>query len=151
MNRRLKQAAIGVVVLFAAAQVVRPARANPPIDASRTIAAQPGTPSELAAVVGRACGDCHSNATVWPAYTQIAPLSWLMAAAVKEGRKAVNFSEWGTYPADRRQRLLAASCAEVTAGKMPGSAWTWLHPEAQLSTQDVATICAAAGGGAHQP
>lgn len=151
MNRRLKQAAVGIVVLFAAAQLVRPARAKPPTDASRTIAAQPGTSSDLVTVLGRACGDCHSNATVWPSYTQIAPLSWIMAAAVKEGRKAVNFSEWGTYPADRQQRLLAASCAEVTAGKMPGSAWTWLHPEARLSTQDVATICVAAGGGAHQP
>ncbi len=149
MNRRLKQAALGLVGLFAAAQLVRPARANPPTDASRTIAAQPGTSSDLVTVLGRACGDCHSNATVWPSYTQIAPLSWIMVAAVKEGRKAVNFSEWGIYPAERQGQLLAASCAQVTAGKMPGSAWTWLHPEAQLSTQDVATICAAAG--ARQP
>lgn len=28
----------------------------------------------------RACADCHSNATVWPWYTNVAPASWLIAA-----------------------------------------------------------------------
>jgi hypothetical protein len=27
---------------------------------------------------------------------------------------------------------------------MPGGAWTLLHPEARLSSQDIETICAAA-------
>ena len=57
MNRRLKQTAIGLVGLFAAAQLVRPARANPPTDASRAIAAQPRTSSDLVIVLGRACGE----------------------------------------------------------------------------------------------
>jgi hypothetical protein len=41
----------------------------------------------------RGCGQCHSNATVWPWTTNIAPVSWLMAYAVKQGRGAVNYSE----------------------------------------------------------
>ena len=142
---RLKQTAIVVVVVFAAAQFVRPQRTNPPIDASRTIQAHVSTASGLGAILDRACGDCHSNQTAWPWYSQVAPLSWLMSYGVAKGRRAINFSEWGAYPPEQQQLLLVASCRDVSAGRMPGSFWTVLHPEARLSVQDVATICAAAG------
>jgi len=143
MGRRLKIAAVVCVVVFAAAQLVRPDRANPATDPNRTIQAYVATTSGLGPVLDRSCGDCHSNATVWPSYTQVAPLSWLMAYGVTEGRKAVNFSEWGAYPPAVRRTLLSASCDDVTAGKMPGP-YTWLRPETRLSAQDIETICAEA-------
>ena len=143
MSRRLKQAAAVFVIVLAAAQLVRPERANPATDATRTIQAHVGTPSELVAVLDRSCRDCHSNATVWPWYTQIAPASWLMAYGVREGRKAVNFSEWAAYPAEAQRTLLSASCQDVSDGKMPGP-YTLLHPETRLSPQDIETICTAA-------
>jgi len=144
VSRRLMQAAVVLIVVFAAAQLVRPSRANPATDPSRTIRAHAGTASGLGAVLDRSCRDCHSNETVWPSYTQIAPLSWLMAYAVAEGRKAVNFSEWAAYSPAQQRTLLTASCHDASEGKMPGGYWTLLHPEAQLSAQDVETICAAA-------
>ena len=64
MGRRLKQAAVVFVVIFAASQLIRPDRTNPPTDMSRTIEAQVGTASGLAAVLNRSCRDCHSNNTV---------------------------------------------------------------------------------------
>ena len=143
MGRRLKQAAVVFVVVFAAAQLIRPERTNPPTDASRTIQAHVGTASGLAAVLDRSCRDCHSNNTVWPWYTQIAPLSWLMARGVAEGRKAVNFSEWAAYSPEQQRMLLAVSCDDATSGKMPG-AYTLCSPETRLSPQDIETICAAA-------
>jgi hypothetical protein len=143
VSRRLKHAAVVFVVVFAAAQLVRPERANPATDISRTIQAHVGTASGLVAVLDRACRDCHSNRTVWPWYTQIAPVSWLMATGVSKGRKAVNFSEWGAYSPEQQRMLLAASCDDATSGKMPGP-YTLLHPETRLSAQDVETICAAA-------
>jgi heme-binding protein len=143
MSRRLKQAAVVLVVVLAAAQLIRPERANPATDVHHTIQSQVGTTSGLVAVLDRACRDCHSNATVWPSYAQVAPLSWLMAYAVKQGRKAVNFSEWATYPPEMQRNLLAESCADASTGKMPG-VYTRLQPATRLSAQDVATICAAA-------
>src|SRR5207249_4738230 len=143
VNRRLKQAAVVLVVVLATAQLVRPQHANPPTDVNRTIQSHV-TANGLVAVLDRACGDCHSNHTVWPWYTQIAPMSWLMSYGVMQGRKAVNFSEWATYSPERQQQLLAASCRAASEGKMPGRPYTLIHPEARLSVQDVATICAAA-------
>lgn len=152
MTKRLKQAALVLVVVIAAAQLLRPERANPPVDVSRTIQAHAGTANQLSAILDRSCRDCHSNATVWPWYTEIAPFSWLMAYGVKKGRAAVNFSDWAAYTPDSRRAMLAASCQDVSSGKMPGP-YTYLHPETGLSTQDVETICAAARqtGGDEKP
>jgi Haem-binding domain len=145
MRRRLKQGAIVFVIVFAVAQLVRPERTNPPTDPSSTIQAHVGTTSGLVPVLDRSCRDCHSNRTVWPWYTRVAPVSWLMAYGVRKGRTAVNFSEWAAYSPEQQRLLLALSCADVTNGKMPG-VYTLLHPETGLSTQDVQTICAAPRG-----
>ena len=143
MSRRLTQVAVLFVVAFAAAQIVRPDLANRPTDATRTIQAQAGTPTELGVVLDRSCRDCHSNGTVWPSYTRVAPVSWLVAYAVKKGRHAVNFSEWASYSPEQQRILLALSCQDASDGKMPG-VYARLRPETRLSPQDVETICTAA-------
>lgn len=143
MRRRLTQTAVAFVVILALAQLVRPGRTNPPIDPSRTIQAQAGM-NGLGAVLDRSCGDCHSNATAWSSwYTQVAPLSWLMAHEVAAGRQAVNFSEWAAYTPEQRRTLLAGSCDDAKSGKMPGP-YPFFKPDTRLSAQDIQTICAAA-------
>jgi hypothetical protein len=137
------QAAVVLVVAFAAAQLIRPERSNPPTPADLTIRAHAGAASALPAVLDRSCSDCHSNRTVWPWYTGIAPVSWVAARGVAEGRRVVNFSEWGAYSPEQQQLLLVMSCRAASAGRMPGL-WTVLHPEARLSAQDIETICTAA-------
>jgi hypothetical protein len=144
MGRRLTQAAVVLVLVFAAAQLVRPERANPPTDPNHTIRAHVGTASGLAAVLDRSCGDCHSNATAWSSwYTQIAPLSWVMAHEVAQGRKAVNFSEWAAYPPEQQRSLLSVSCDDAKSGKMPGP-YTFFKPDTRLSAGEIETICEAA-------
>jgi len=147
VHRRLKLAStvlLVVIVALGAAQFIRPALANAPTDPSRTIAAHPGASGQLVSVLGRACGDCHSNVIEARWYTRTAPVSWIMARAATEGRSAVNFSEWGGYSTDQQRKLLAASCQDSRTGKMPVSIYVTLHPEARLTPQDVETICAAA-------
>jgi len=142
MSRRLKQAAIVFVVLFAAAQLMRPSRVALLTDPGRTIQAHETTKG-LAAVLDRSCGDCHSNATVSRWYTEVAPLSWVMASAVTKGRNVVNFSEWASYPPEQQRILLSLSCQDASEGKMPGP-YVRFRSDTRLSTEDVATICAAA-------
>jgi hypothetical protein len=81
--------------------------------------------------------------TVWPAYTRVAPLSWVIAYAVTKGRDAVNFSEWGAYTPEQQRSLMALSCQDASQGKMPGI-YARLQPETQLSAEDIDTICTAA-------
>ena len=149
-RRRMQVALVVAVVLVAvvgAAQLVRPARTNPAIDATRTLQAQVGEASPLVAVVDRSCGDCHSNGTEWARYPSGGPIAWVVARGVTEGRKALNFSEWASYSAETRRALLAASCRDATAGTMPMSAYLRVRPDARLSPQDIETICAASRQG----
>jgi hypothetical protein len=77
----------------------------------------------------RACYDCHSNATVWPWYSNVAPMSWLLQRHVDEGRDYLNFSEWGAG----REGEEAEELAEVVLeGEMPPRSYLPLHPEASL-------------------
>ena len=50
-----------------------------------------------------ACYDCHSNETNTTWWEDIAPLSWWITNHVKEGRAALNFSEWGSGGEARRR------------------------------------------------
>jgi mono/diheme cytochrome c family protein len=76
----------------------------------------------------QACRDCHSNETVWPWYSHIAPVSWLVQADVEEGRSHFNVSDWG------REKQHGDEAAEmVRSGEMPLWFYLPLHPEAQLS------------------
>jgi hypothetical protein len=143
VRKRLLQAGVVLILGVVAAQFIRPNRTNPPLDPTRTIEAHFGGPSPVVAVLDRSCRDCHTNATVWPGYAEVAPLSWLMAYAVAEGRAAVNFSEWSTYSAERQRQLLDLSCADANNGKMPG-VYAQIRPETRLSPGDVEVICTAA-------
>lgn len=142
MNTRLKQAAVVFIAVFAVAQLVRPSHASPVTNPNNAIQAHM-TASELVSVLDRSCGDCHSNTPAWPWFTQVAPVSWVWASGLNKARAAVNFSEWAAYSPDQQRQLLVASCRDASAGKMPG-AYTIVRAATRLTTQDVATVCAAA-------
>lgn len=80
------------------------------------------------ALAERSCYACHSNRTRWPWYSRIAPISWLVAHDVGEGRAALNFSD----PAASRVSASQAARA-VENGAMPRFYYLWMHPQARLS------------------
>jgi heme-binding protein len=87
--------------------------------------------SRTRALAQRSCFDCHSNATVWPLYSRIAPVSWLVTRDVLGGRQALNFSQWR---AGSRSGEGGGDVSEVIqSGSMPPTEYLWLHPRAALS------------------
>lgn len=120
--------AIALAAVLVAIQVVPFGRnhANP------SIVAEPqwDTP-ETRALAKQACFDCHSNETQWPAYSRVAPVSWLVYQDVTEGRAALNFSEW------TRLQEEAKEAAEVLReGEMPPAVYRIVHPDARLNAQE---------------
>jgi hypothetical protein len=85
---------------------------------------------ETKALAERACFDCHSNETVWPWYSKVAPISWLVQRDVDEGRERLNFSEWGTR---RRGEERGEMAETVLEGEMPLPYFLITHPEARLT------------------
>jgi len=76
----------------------------------------------------RACFDCHSSQTGWRWYSYVAPVSWLVARDVNEGRRHLNFSEW-----EKPQKHAEHVVEEVKSGDMPLWFYVPLHPSAKLS------------------
>jgi len=77
----------------------------------------------------RSCRDCHSNETRWPAYSKIAPASWLVQSDVDEGRAELNVSEWNQGLGN--VGLKAAK--KIKEGEMPPWFYLPAHPDARLT------------------
>lgn len=99
---------------------------NPPV------AAEPHWDSPTTRTLAqRACFDCHSNETRWPWYSNVAPSSWLLQSHVDEGRRALNFSEFGKPFEDAHE-----AGQTVRDQSMPPRSYLLLHPEARLSVAE---------------
>ena len=125
---------IALVGLLVLAQFVPVDRTNPPV------VEEVDARVEVRAVLERACYDCHSNETVWPAYSYVAPVSWLVARDVHEGREHLNYSEWNRYSAEEQFELAEETREEIDEGEMPMDLYLLLHPEAKLSAEDRALL-----------
>ncbi|MGC9969627.1 MAG: heme-binding domain-containing protein [Bryobacteraceae bacterium] len=142
MRRKwVKIALFLVVAILGAAQFFPPQRTNPPSDPSASFEALAKPSPELAAIVERACRDCHSNRTVWPWYSRVAPVSWLVAGDVREGRENLNFSEWNLLTPEMSRSRMRKVCEEVKSGDMPPWSYTLVHSRAKLSGADVQALC----------
>ena len=119
---------IGLVVLGLLIQLIPlPGRGNNP-----PVVSEPNWDSpQTRLLVKRACFDCHSNETVWPWYSYVAPVSWLVYSDTMQGRQRLNFSEWNNKSRDVRE------IAEVIQeGEMPPTIYLPLHPSAQLTAAE---------------
>ncbi len=83
------------------------------------------------ALVVRACAACHSNDTKVLWFEHVAPVKWYIANHVKEGRQALNFSEWHTKAGEHADEPTES----ITHGSMPPGYYTyfWLHRESKLT------------------
>ena len=116
---------LGAVALFGLIQLVPYGRdhTNPPVTAEPSWDS-PQTRAQFMV----SCGDCHSNLTKWPLYSDIAPVSWLVQNDVNGGRSTLNVSEWNR-PQDAASDVVEA----ILGGDMPPSYYTVIHRSASMS------------------
>jgi len=141
MRRIVRWASVAAIVGAVAIQFVRPARTNPLAVPERALAARVPITDEAAAVLDRACRDCHSNGTRWPWYSNVAPVSWFVIDHVNHGRRHLNYSDWAQYPREDADRLLKNMCAFARKDTMPLPSYLRVHREARLSDADVTALC----------
>ncbi len=125
-----RKIALFILVAFALIQLIPVDRSNPAIE-SEIIA-----PPEIQNILRKSCYDCHSNETVWPWYSKVAPVSWLLTSDIDEGRNEVNFSTWGNYNAKRQTKMLKESLEEVSENEMPPWSYLLMHKNAVLSAEE---------------
>jgi cytochrome c len=93
-------------------------------------------PEDIRRTLTAKCADCHSSQTRWPAYSYVAPVSWLVEQDVSEGRKHLNFSAWQTYTQAQQLDLLNRLAAEIKSGQMPPPRYTFIHRSARLPADE---------------
>lgn len=126
---------IGLVLVFIGIQFV-------PNELPAVVSNSPGdiiqsgiVSQEVAGLLKTSCYSCHSNETIYPWYSYVAPSSWLVSKDVREGREELNFSTWQENDMIKKLGYLDDISSEVGEGRMPMGIYTLMHPSAKLSDE----------------
>lgn len=97
-------------------------------------------PNNVQSLLKNSCYDCHSNNTDYPWYNKIQPVSWFLEHHIKDGKKELNFSEFGGYSKRRQKSKLKSIKGQIEKNGMPLSSYTFIQRDAKLSENDKVLI-----------
>ncbi len=109
-------------------------------DSSIGISHTENAPDEIKLILSKSCYDCHSNQTIYPWYSKVAPVSWLVARDIRLGRDEVNFSEWGELSKRKKIKILSEIAEKVEEKTMPLRIYTFVHKDAILTQHEIETL-----------
>jgi uncharacterized membrane protein len=88
------------------------------------------------------CYDCHSNETVYPWYSYVAPVKFLVSKDTREGREELNFSNWEELSKIEKAEMLDEISEEVEDGEMPMKIYPLTHGNAKMTDAERAEMVA---------
>jgi len=127
-----KKIILASIIIVVIAQFFQPPHNNGSSMGPKDISHVVAMPSDVSAIMQRACFDCHSDHTDYPWYSRITPVNWWLNDHINEGKHELNFSQFATYTAKRMQRKLDEVGETVKEGEMPLSSYTSIHKDAKL-------------------
>lgn len=133
-----KRIALVVVLVLIAIQFIRPARnisTQPPTKNDLTVMYPPS--DNVRHILATACYDCHSNNTDYPWYANVEPVGWWLASHVNDGKRELNFSEFGTYSPKKQAHKFNAIGDRISDHSMPLASYTLIHRSALLNDQQI--------------
>ncbi len=135
MKKIIVRALVGILAVFVILQFI-------PVDrpASAPMTLSPSIDPNVGSLFKRACFDCHSSATQWPWYSNVAPVSWLVIRDVEEGRKHLDFSKWDEVTDFKRGNWKEEIFEELEAEKMPPKMYEIMHSESKLTAEEKAIL-----------
>lgn len=125
----MKKIIFAIVVILVGIQFIPVERTNPPIQSDFD------APANVKVIIKKACYNCHSNETNWVWYTKIAPVSFLTASDVHDGRKHLNFSDWNAY-SGKIEKVKEEIWDEVREENMPPWQYRIMHSNARLTQEE---------------
>jgi hypothetical protein len=141
IKKIIKIVLIIVVLGLVISQFIRPERFSTTEVTKDDITNVLKVPDDVQKVLKRSCYDCHSNHTVWPWYTNVSPVNWLVYDDVNSGRHKMNFSEWGKLSVSKQSTKLQNISENVKDGDMPLPKYLLIHRDAVLSQQEKDILC----------
>lgn len=141
MTMKRKYKVIGtIIVVFVLLQFI-------PVERPEVISSNPDdflsevkVSDSIGQLIKSSCYDCHSNETHYPWYSYVFPSSLLVARDTREGRKELNFSDWGSMNKLKKFQHLNKMEEEIESGEMPMKIYILMHPKAGLTSDEKASL-----------
>jgi hypothetical protein len=90
-------------------------------------------PTNVQTILQTSCYDCHSNNTNYPWYSYLQPGRIFMENHIKDGKKDLNFSEFGKYSKRKQANKLDRIVKQIKSDEMPLASYTMIHKNAVLT------------------
>ncbi|MEO5891464.1 MAG: cytochrome P460 family protein [Ferruginibacter sp.] len=131
LQKKWVRVMIVIALLFVGMQFIKTDIDNPPIVSDIVL------PPIVKTMFKNACYDCHSNETKLSWFDKIVPADWLVAKHIREGRAAVNFSEWQRLSDEQHSAALFESLNLMQYQVMPLRQYELLHQAAEITAIEI--------------
>lgn len=134
MKKSIRKIAIIGLIIFLLMQLYQPARN---LDYGQVLRVHIEKvyvmPRNVHEILSASCYDCHSNNTNYPWYSYIQPARAFLDSHIEDGKKDLNFSEFGNYSKRKQLGKLKSILKEIKSGGMPLPSYTLIHRNAILT------------------
>ena len=142
MRKTWKIIIVSIFALLIIIQFFQPEKNNKVANPKNDIVFSVEMSSMVKKKLVNACYDCHSEQTIYPFYNRVAPVSWILAKHIRDGKEQLNFSAWATYDKKKQIKLLNEICEVITEGEMPMKGYVMMHSKAVINEKELDEICA---------
>ena len=132
----MKKTLLIILIIFIGIQFIRPDENMTAQPSKNDISVVSKVPSEIQEILKSSCYDCHSNNTAYPWYQKVAPISWLIANHINEGKKHLNFSEWSQYNFNQKKHILGEIEEVIEKNEMPLKSYLLMHHDGKITFQE---------------
>lgn len=136
MSKKKRLIWYSIIGIFILMQVYPDSQPKVVLDNPADLLETTKVPDQIAVMLKTTCYDCHSNETVYPWYSYVAPVKWLVNRDTRVGREELNFSNWASMSKMDQAGVLSDISDEVLEGDMPMKIYPIMHAEAKLSDED---------------
>ncbi|MFV8369569.1 heme-binding domain-containing protein [Flavobacterium sp. LB2R40] len=136
MKKIIKKILIIGFVIFLLMQLYQPARNEryEQADVTANFTTMYDVPKNVETTLRTSCYDCHSNNTNYPLYSYMQPARFFMEEHIKDGKKDLNFNEFGRYSKRKQGNKLEAIIKQIKSDEMPLASYTLIHKNAILTS-----------------
>lgn len=131
----MKKFFMALILLLVVIQFFQINKTNPVVDKNLDFINSFKPSAQVAIQIKTSCYDCHSNDTEYPFYAYVQPFGWFLEGHIEEGRRKLNFSEFGTYDTKKQAHKLDEAVELIEKKEMPLSSYTSMHESAALSEE----------------
>jgi len=141
MSKPVRLTVILLIGGFVLIQFFQPDRNKGTIDPEIDVLTFSTIPDSLANMLKNSCYDCHSNHTIYPWYSYISPVSWMLEKHINKGKKKLNLSNFGDLEKSQKIGALADLCDVMESGSMPLKSYLVIHRDARLKDSEITAFC----------